>query len=190
MGNRRFVTAKWLSVALLVGSLGFAGDVGAALIVESDGVVLDTNAGLEWQQQPGPCCLLYTSALDYQATLALDGGGWRLPTLGEFQALNANLLAASPCTAAACGGFTGLGTFDGYWYADANGVGVFYLFIGSYFNYGFDNFEFNTHGAFLARADDGDLTIPEPGTLALVGLGLAAVTFVRRKRTTVRHRHP
>jgi hypothetical protein len=58
MAYRHFATAKWLSVALLVAAMGLAGDVLAALMVESDGVVLDTRTGVEWEQQPSTCCLL------------------------------------------------------------------------------------------------------------------------------------
>jgi hypothetical protein len=88
MGTRGFAMAKRCFVALLVAVISLAGNAFAALIVEPDGAVLDTNTGLEWEQALSPCCFYYSSgvglpgALDYEANLTLDGGGWHLPLLG------------------------------------------------------------------------------------------------------------
>jgi hypothetical protein len=46
-------------------------------------------AGLEWQTQPADREMTWESAKAYAQGLALDGGGWRLPTKDELLALYA-----------------------------------------------------------------------------------------------------
>src|SRR5690606_19349243 len=52
-----------------------------------NGVVLDTLTGLEWQQEVQNIATYWPDAAPYCNALALDGGGWRLPTLIELLSL-------------------------------------------------------------------------------------------------------
>jgi hypothetical protein len=56
----------------------FAGDTISA------GTVHDPKTGLVWQQTPAEAKYTQAGAVSYCGTLALDGGGWRLPTIKEL----------------------------------------------------------------------------------------------------------
>src|SRR6266852_6283972 len=98
MGNRLFATAKRWTAALLVVGMGLAGNASATLMVEPDGVVLQTNTALEWEQNANHGPFNWVGARDYATTLALDGGGFRLAPVGELQRLYNDLIAAGVCT--------------------------------------------------------------------------------------------
>lgn len=55
------------------------------------GVVRDRRTGLAWEREPAVIDVLdwdadpiIQPAIDYCASLSLDGGGWRLPTVKEL----------------------------------------------------------------------------------------------------------
>lgn len=54
--------------------------------VSKEGVITDTRTGLEWAPDPGKP-MDWWQAVHYAETLALAGGGWRLPTMAELQGL-------------------------------------------------------------------------------------------------------
>jgi hypothetical protein len=62
------------------------------------------------------------------------------------------------------------------YFADATGLGREADFASTWINSGFD-------AAFLISYKD-DKKLPEPATLALIGIGLAGLGFSRRKRAT------
>ena len=47
----------------------------------------DPTTGLTWQATTGGNMLTSEDASEYCASLSLDGGGWRLPTIGELRTL-------------------------------------------------------------------------------------------------------
>ena len=92
---------RWAAGALLVSTMLLVyppfgrADAPPGRYVVQNGTVLDTETGLTWQQAVpaelylwgGPGCVGCSFASVYCAGLALDGGGWRLPTMRELQTL-------------------------------------------------------------------------------------------------------
>jgi serine/threonine-protein kinase len=90
-------------------------------------------AGLEWQTQPANREMTWKSAKAYAQELALAGGGWRLPTKDELQALYAT---KSSGTAA----FPGM---DSGWYWSSSAVSgssgfAWYVYFGNGYTYNVD----------------------------------------------------
>jgi Protein of unknown function (DUF1566) len=52
-----------------------------------DGVVYDTQARLTWQRGTDPMPETWANGMTYCQTLALAGGGWRLPSVKELQTI-------------------------------------------------------------------------------------------------------
>jgi hypothetical protein len=52
-----------------------------------NGTVYDLTTKLTWQQRVAPETYTWTKAFEYCATLSLNGGAWRLPTLQELQTI-------------------------------------------------------------------------------------------------------
>jgi len=70
--------------------LPFAVDGGAppsSCYTTQNGTVLDLLTRLTWQQTLEPMDYTWSGAQQYCATLALNGGGWRLPTVQEMETL-------------------------------------------------------------------------------------------------------
>lgn len=63
----------------------------------SNGTVLDTRTTLTWQQTIDPGSYAWTDAQSYCAGLALDGAGWRAPSVKELMTL-VDLSRADPAT--------------------------------------------------------------------------------------------
>jgi len=77
-----------------------------------DGTVRDNLSGLEWQQGYSPGTQNAAGAVDYCAFLALDGGGWRLPTIAELLAIG-DSTRMSPSIDTTY--FPGTPTFESFW---------------------------------------------------------------------------
>ena len=59
-------------------------DVPSGCYVVANGTVLDTKTTLTWQQGVDPGSYSWADAQAYCATLDLDGGVWRLPSMKEL----------------------------------------------------------------------------------------------------------
>ena len=55
--------------------------------VVANGTVRDTATKLTWQQEISSDTFPLADAASYCSSLALDGGGWRLPSIGELQTI-------------------------------------------------------------------------------------------------------
>lgn len=60
---------------------------GAALTDNADGTVTDSVTGLTWQQASDDAMRSHANAVSYCSSLALDGGGWRMPTAPELRSI-------------------------------------------------------------------------------------------------------
>lgn len=55
--------------------------------VAPDDIVTDRGTGLTWQRRPSEQTFPFSEAEEHCASLALEGGGWRLPSMKELQTL-------------------------------------------------------------------------------------------------------
>lgn len=173
-----------LWVSCFVAALS-AGNAHAGFVDRGTGVVFDTATSLDWEQSPMTNWVNYADAHTYINSLALDGGGWRLPTLDELKDLYKHISTDTGCTD--CSGNQGLftGLTLGYWstatyWAGQDGA----FFVG--FWQGPDDvaglFQTSTVGVIAVR--DG-APISEPGSLALLGLAALSGIFTARRRKIV-----
>lgn len=181
MRNRWGVAAKRWATALLVAGLGLAGNASATFIDQGDGTILDTTTNLEWEKNANHGPFNWAQAVNYANTLALAGGGWHLPTIGELQGLYNDLLAAGVCTGANCtgniGGFTGIQS--DYWSASPAPDDAWnLLFVSGRQD---DDNQFVELSAWAVRSGN-IAAVPEPRTVALLLAGLGLLGWRTRRR--------
>jgi hypothetical protein len=172
---------------LIAASFFLSGVANATLVAESDGVVLDTNTGLEWEQNPISTNLSLPQAKTYASGLTLDivGGGWRLPSITELQTLYSEVNALGGCTSGNCSGNQGPFTNiqADYWSTTETNPGV----TADLFSFGsagqFSGNETNLFSAWAVRQDDGDpARIPEPDSFLLMCVGALGLAWAQRGR--------
>ena len=76
--GRSSALARKLKLLVLGASVLLSGAANASLILEPDGVVLDTTTGLEWEQNANHGPFNWAGAVAYGSSVSLDGGGWGL----------------------------------------------------------------------------------------------------------------
>jgi hypothetical protein len=82
---------RWLTGAMVAAIIVFAwradADAPAGRYALASGTVVDTKTGLIWQQTMAANSYTQSDAASYCATLSLNGGGWRLPSIKELLTL-------------------------------------------------------------------------------------------------------
>jgi hypothetical protein len=158
-----------------------AGSACAAFVDRGGGIIYDTASGLDWEQQPGAAWIDYAGANAYVAGLALDGGGWLMPTIQQLTDLNGELIALTGCFD--CSGDWGpfsaipLGVWTTATYF-AGQPGAFYVsFYRPATTIGL--FQTSQAGVWAVRAG---APIPEPGSFGLAGLALLVLATEGRRR--------
>lgn len=90
LGSRRgslaLVAAGAAVIALGTALPALAGAPIGRYVVDTT-TVQDTRTGLVWQRHLDPAAYSWVSALTYCRSLAVAGGGWRLPNVKELQTL-------------------------------------------------------------------------------------------------------
>jgi hypothetical protein len=84
---RRLRPAFVLGVALALPVSSARADAPAGRYTIANGTVTDNATKLVWQQTAAPATQTFSGAKSYCAGLALDGGGWRMPTVKELMTL-------------------------------------------------------------------------------------------------------
>lgn len=172
LGHRiiRHIALFLFSFSLLVSGAATAAPIFQDL---GNGVILDTNTNLQWEQNANHGQFDWFDANSYAAALALAGGGWTLPGINQLQQLYDDISAQTGC--ADCTGnqdlFTGIQPF--YWSStevDANNAWSFVMGIGIQL----EDDKFSQLWAWAVRP------APEPGTLLLFAAAGLAVGLGRR----------
>lgn len=158
-----------------------AGGAFAAFVDRGGGVIYDTVSGLDWEQRPGALRIDYAGANAYVASLALDGGGWQMPTIQQLTDLNAELIDQTACYD--CSGDWGpfsaipLGAWTTSLYF-AGQPGAFYV---TFYRPATTMGLFQTSQTGVWAVREGAL-IPEPGGFGLAGLALLVLAAEGRRR--------
>lgn len=172
--------ARGLQAALTAAAL-LAGPAQAAFVDRGNGVVYDTDSGLDWELHPGTTWTDWHDANAYVNGLTLAGGAWRLPTIAEGLALYEHISALTGCTD--CSGDQGL--FDdlqlGYWTSQTYWAGQDGAF---YFGLWRPNASaglFQTTVGSATWAVREGAALPEPASLLLVAGALEIIKKMRRR---------
>lgn len=167
----------WAAAAAI---LAMTGAAQAALVSLGDGTVKDTNTNLVWLQDWNVNGLQnWTTQRDW--ALGLDFAGstdWRLPGIGEYQALFTAYGDLSAVT-----DFTNVQRLGRYWSGTefTPGAAAYHFYPG----FGGSVFvpEDELYFAVAVRPGDVTASVPEPQTLALALLALGATVVARRRRS-------
>jgi hypothetical protein len=178
-----FTLRRALGAAVVVSTLA-VGNASAALVDRGGGVVYDTGSGLDWERSPNPEMVNWHEAKAYVAALALDGGGWRLPSIDELIDVYGQIAAATGCVD--CSGdrapFEDLEL--GYWTPTqyfAGQAGAYYV---AFYRQAIPIGLFQTSEAWVMGVREG-APLPEPGSAVLAAVALGGLMVARRRRPMV-----
>ena len=177
--GRPSTLAKKLMLFVIGAVALVSGASNATLMLEPDGVVLDTISTLEWEQNANHGPFNWAGAGTYASGVSLDGSGWRLPTINELVDLYAHLSAQTGCSA--CTGDKGPFTGIQPDYSSATEFNSFsawnFDFSGGFLNVVGKSYELS---AWAVRA--GDVAVAaEPASLLLFGVGALGLALSRRR---------